>query len=154
MLGKDSTEIFCCCFFMVMVTTMVGWIPSEASLWAFRLNRCFCGFCAASSVCRAGSGFSSEKFKKSSRAKGFRSDRARLMRGRWRQGQQTLTWKENRRRHRHGNSCSWCSGVVKREQGIWLQGFSDSGHSLHPALPMKECWENTQRTHWHKATRL
>lgn len=31
MLGKDSTQIFCC-FFVALVTTILGWIPSEASL--------------------------------------------------------------------------------------------------------------------------
>lgn len=152
---KCTFQSFSCVFlgfFVVLMTTMVVRIPSEASLGVFRLN----GSVVSPELPLSHElalAFLQRCSNEVLGAKGFCSNRAHLMKRRWRRGQQTL------RHHHHGNSCWWCSahwhsGVVKGSKTFDCRAFLMVDRSLDPALPVMECWGNTQRKHWQEATRL
>lgn len=115
------------------------------------------GFSRASSVSRAGSGCSSETFYRSSQANGPK-DSAPTGHTRWKEDEDEA----NKHCYRKkiggdigsGNSCMWCSCVVKGSRAFDCRTFLMVDRSLDPALPVKECWGNTWCTHWQQATLL
>lgn len=124
---------------------MVGWIPSEASLGVFRWNGCL--------VVSAELPLSHELALASLQ----RTSNEVLGHPRWKEDED----RANKRWYRKKTGGDIAMGTAACGAAVLWKG---AGHltaglfwlclSLSPDLPVKECWENTRRTHWQEATRL